>query len=400
MTCHEVMDLMQRDLDGDLGEEEYDRMLAHLAGCEECADMYKRLQQLHLDLASLPKVTPTYSLVDAILPKLADLDGAVAPEAASVAAPEVRPTAVRRSTLWLRWAGGAAAACVAALVLWQTGMPEKLQQADSLLSNTARKESAAAGTSAPASSPESAMRAKMMDQAGAGDMLTYMTSAPKGSADQADVRAKTSEAPAVGSGQGQAAAGQQAPSSTAPPVSAGTPSPAPTLTTPPRTEQPAVVRPPVAVPEQPAKTESGAPDMGMMVMPPQESSSSSDGGLLMAPVQAVSKGDASKSAPQLPSKGISFDAAIIAAQEIDSPNGTLTALIKSSGDKRYVAIVASSGGSVRFDGGARFQPTDTIVLGRWESETVFRYSVRSGGTETARTYSIDVRTGRETEVRS
>lgn len=76
MNCHEVMELMQRDLDRDLIDSEHKAMMAHLQQCPDCAEMYSRLQQLSQELASLPKVAPPISLVDSILPQLAELDRA------------------------------------------------------------------------------------------------------------------------------------------------------------------------------------------------------------------------------------------------------------------------------------------------------------------------------------
>ncbi|MGO4541206.1 anti-sigma factor family protein [Paenibacillus sp. 2TAB19] len=74
MNCQEVMDLMHRQLDGDLDESEYSVLIDHTRHCPDCAAMYDRLQLLSAELTSLPKVVPSYSLVDAILPELQRLD--------------------------------------------------------------------------------------------------------------------------------------------------------------------------------------------------------------------------------------------------------------------------------------------------------------------------------------
>jgi len=74
MNCQEVMELMQRDLDRDLNDSEHEAMTAHLQQCPDCAEMYSRLRQLSQELASLPKVAPPFSLVDSILPQLAEID--------------------------------------------------------------------------------------------------------------------------------------------------------------------------------------------------------------------------------------------------------------------------------------------------------------------------------------
>ncbi|SDM87242.1 Putative zinc-finger [Paenibacillus sp. yr247] len=74
MNCQEVMELMQRQLDGDLDAQEENELHAHLAHCLDCVQKFERLQRLSGELAQLPKVIPPYSLVDAILPQLADID--------------------------------------------------------------------------------------------------------------------------------------------------------------------------------------------------------------------------------------------------------------------------------------------------------------------------------------
>ncbi|MCZ8511139.1 zf-HC2 domain-containing protein [Paenibacillus filicis] len=73
MMCQEVIELMQRYLDRDLDEAEYGRMLEHLQQCTECMELFERLVNVSNELESLPKVTPPYSLVDAILPQLEQL---------------------------------------------------------------------------------------------------------------------------------------------------------------------------------------------------------------------------------------------------------------------------------------------------------------------------------------
>ncbi|WP_127579772.1 zf-HC2 domain-containing protein [Paenibacillus koleovorans] len=74
MTCQEAVEWMQRDLDHDLSDSERQALVSHMSRCPDCAEMFTRLQQLSLELAQLPKVTPPYSLVDAILPRLEELD--------------------------------------------------------------------------------------------------------------------------------------------------------------------------------------------------------------------------------------------------------------------------------------------------------------------------------------
>lgn len=74
MKCQEVMMYMQRQLDGDLAPEEENELHAHLMHCSDCAQMFERLRALSNELSQLPKVTPPFSLVDAIMPQLLQLD--------------------------------------------------------------------------------------------------------------------------------------------------------------------------------------------------------------------------------------------------------------------------------------------------------------------------------------
>ncbi|QAY66341.1 anti-sigma factor family protein [Paenibacillus protaetiae] len=74
MNCQEILEYMQRSLDDDLNALEHELMMSHIRNCPDCSDMYERLTRLSRELESLPKVTPRYSLVDAILPRLAQLD--------------------------------------------------------------------------------------------------------------------------------------------------------------------------------------------------------------------------------------------------------------------------------------------------------------------------------------
>ncbi|TFE31638.1 zf-HC2 domain-containing protein [Cohnella luojiensis] len=70
MICQEVMELMQRYIDGDLDQQETSLMMDHVGQCPDCAAMLARLQKLSSELELLPRVVPKYSLVDAILPEL------------------------------------------------------------------------------------------------------------------------------------------------------------------------------------------------------------------------------------------------------------------------------------------------------------------------------------------
>ncbi|WP_344907410.1 zf-HC2 domain-containing protein [Paenibacillus hodogayensis] len=117
------MELMQRHLDHDLNDEEQKAMRAHMQQCPDCEEMFTRLQQLSQELASLPKVTPPFSLVDSILPQLAEIDrdaGRPAVSAAAIGAAEpvgIPMTTERPSRFRAAWSMAAAGGIVAAGLL-------------------------------------------------------------------------------------------------------------------------------------------------------------------------------------------------------------------------------------------------------------------------------------------
>ncbi|WP_274365783.1 anti-sigma factor family protein [Paenibacillus thermotolerans] len=141
MSCEEVVEFMQRHLDHDLNEEETKRMREHAEGCAECSDMLRRLELLNEDLENLPKVTPAFSIVDSILPKLQEIDAAAnAADEAQAAArqeheSEIAPVPMRRTRRTFRtpaWtAGGIAAAAVLLGVMIFNGLPETFKEQSS-----------------------------------------------------------------------------------------------------------------------------------------------------------------------------------------------------------------------------------------------------------------------------
>lgn len=61
-------------LDGELKQSEESLLTEHIRRCPACAEMAERLENIHQELVQLPKVAPPYSLVDAILPSLQQID--------------------------------------------------------------------------------------------------------------------------------------------------------------------------------------------------------------------------------------------------------------------------------------------------------------------------------------
>lgn len=132
MNCPEVMELMQRQLDDDLAEGEMEVLMNHTRQCPDCAAMFERLQLLSAELTSLPKVTPSYSLVDAILPQLEQLDlhgqqeAAAAPTTGAAEQTELPARRTKRDRRWpsMRAISGVIAAGIVAglfLVTYQQG---------------------------------------------------------------------------------------------------------------------------------------------------------------------------------------------------------------------------------------------------------------------------------------
>jgi hypothetical protein len=76
MNCEEVIELMQRELDGDLSQVEQKKLFQHLPLCQDCQTLFGNLSALSLQLEALPKVQPKYSIVDSILPMLDHIDQA------------------------------------------------------------------------------------------------------------------------------------------------------------------------------------------------------------------------------------------------------------------------------------------------------------------------------------
>ncbi|WP_028610344.1 anti-sigma factor family protein [Paenibacillus harenae] len=169
MNCQEVMELMQRQLDDDLDESEMVILNNHTRQCPDCAAMLERLQLLSAELTSLPKVTPSYSLVDAIMPQLEriELFGQTEAAAAPVAGDETFETGPRRAKRERRWpsirvmSGVIAAGIVAGLFLvtYKSGNAPNFN----LLQQSANESNAAADTAANASPKEYAFSANAED---------------------------------------------------------------------------------------------------------------------------------------------------------------------------------------------------------------------------------------------
>lgn len=106
MICTEVGELMQRQLDYDLNEQELTTLMKHLSECKACKDLFERLTLLSGSLEQLPRVTPSISIVDSIMPELDAIDRQRAKQDHA------------KSVHWKRWMTAAASIAAAAAVIF------------------------------------------------------------------------------------------------------------------------------------------------------------------------------------------------------------------------------------------------------------------------------------------
>ncbi|SEK92626.1 anti-sigma factor [Paenibacillus sp. OK003] len=154
MKCEEVVEWMHRYLDHDLGEAETAQMLQHVAQCAECAENFSLLRALSRELEDLPQVTPRFSLVDAIMPQLDAIDEAKREQSSTIQEMSPVPAAfenLQRSSerkpkqKWLnsmagRMSMGAAAAAVVLGVAIFGYQPEKIENAEMMMSTGSTQE--------------------------------------------------------------------------------------------------------------------------------------------------------------------------------------------------------------------------------------------------------------------
>lgn len=99
MKCPDVIEeWMNLYVDHALGDEEETLLMQHIDTCPECAEKFTLLKELSARLEQLPLATPSYDLVDAILPQLQAIDRAREEEAsaAGIVAMPVDKTVQRR----------------------------------------------------------------------------------------------------------------------------------------------------------------------------------------------------------------------------------------------------------------------------------------------------------------
>ncbi|RKP55183.1 hypothetical protein D7Z26_08165 [Cohnella endophytica] len=170
MNCQEVMELMQRYIDGDLDQQETSLMMDHTGQCPDCAAMLVRLQKLSSELEQLPRVVPKFSLVDAIMPELerlhaaSDADGGDHARESAVKEDAPKVTRSQRPTrhLYGKISGVVAAGIVAGLLLF--GQPDKwLLTGNS--HNDASSEQSSMASDLDSNAPQAANRSLMKSEA-------------------------------------------------------------------------------------------------------------------------------------------------------------------------------------------------------------------------------------------
>lgn len=423
MNCHEVMELMQRDLDQDLADAEHRAMLVHLRDCPDCAEMYEKLKMLSGQLESLPKVAPPISIVDSILPRLNELgllseQGASA-ELVGTASPAVEdpsPAADSRSQIeqaraarqngkagWFSWkiAGSvAAAALVIGMFIFNQQNNTLTKNADGLLIGTGAKQEAAsqsagaADTAKPSSLADTSKVMKNVQEAGKADgpengaavspAATARTGfgvtpipVPSASKDEKPVSAFEASGrimpPAKASSSTEPNETATGADSAKAPAAVG--AAAPEISTPDPSPNGAVSPEPTAA--QKAKPNQEQPIVGIQTF---EGSSA----------------DADKSTASQPNSGSTREFAAAKslsdphASSLASPDGTYTAVVKN----QKVSIVDRQGNEL-FVSPIERKVDDTIALTGWNGAKLSYKVTTAGGKETA--YTIDVKTKSETK---
>lgn len=388
MTCQEMMELMQRDLDQDLTADELAIMLDHLDQCPDCADLYTRLQLLSNELAQLPRVTPPYSIVDAILPQLEGMEPEVGSNAGLAAASEqsvpaggkVVPLSPRRGLFsWKIFSGVAAAGIVLGMFLFNHNGQNDLKKADigevqySRFSNEAAALAGSASSAEPtAKDMDSKMKAATPEESAlAFGTPTTPTTAPVPATAPPKADAKAfAKAPASG---GKATPGREV-------AMAG--STADTFIIQDQSGASSALgdQKPVAGadtgPSEPGAAAKNLYTGEARVEPPVVGVTAADSP--PASIAAKEQGDAAsvertgagqeQAALTVP-KAMAADLAI---QPLASPDGKFSAEYRDGS----VAILTADG-KIAFTSAVKLAPGETVMFIKWKSNTSFDYSITS-----------------------
>ncbi|WP_261305675.1 zf-HC2 domain-containing protein [Paenibacillus andongensis] len=397
MNCQEVMEFMQRQLDGDLDAKEEDVLHAHLMHCLDCAQMFERLQRLSDELTQLPKVIPPYSLVDAIMPQLADIDrhaaasitdkvaafGTHASQTASVQPPKLPWT--RRLGLQFSWkfAGGVVAAgLILGFFVFNMKHPV-LDQADGWLQPKAASENQSAGQmkSTATSDSNAAQDAGKKEAADRADVKQVAPNAPAAKADgQENVRPESITGNGLVGPQATTNAKLEEPqtlSSSGPAKSTDGVRQAPSTSEPERLKAPASAGVNRKQESAPASSTNPPADTATSNKVPEEQKvlKSTD----PTPTPATKKGGTSSDVG-----GIYSLTAPISANTLKSTTGILEAVV----EEQHVVIRNSTTNEVVFASKQVWKTGDLITLVEWSKDDKLFYQVQSEGS--LQTFLIDL----------
>ncbi|CAM4266854.1 zf-HC2 domain-containing protein [Paenibacillus tarimensis] len=445
MTCQEVMELMQRQLDEDLDERETADLTEHIRHCPECEAMMERLNRLSGELANLPKVQPKYSLVDTILPQLEQIDQMreenmllsqasddleIEQAAALASSTSGRSRVERRSSSWferrsIRWLSGVTAAGLVIGLFLFTYEPQRFGQGTQsfvLESRTGGSDSGAGDEAADFVEPYS-----MQDQMGGADAgSTADNQADSGNETSSDAREERSalqsgadedhSSPASPAESGESSEGSRPAARQdiggnsgsvvkRPPAAESNSSPGNAADRDPsgRAKQPAAVSPPSSS-DQPG-TDSGENESASALnngssAEANGSSTSADNGNMAEDNTVEEEGIYSAAVPENDENTGSYGNMGIAAessssaepeQERVSPNAVYRAAVT---DRKLIIVEETAGGTV-FEG--RTKNGEISITGWTADSTSVEYEVLTKD-GTVERYRVDINLGTETKI--
>lgn len=396
MNCQEVIQLMHRYLDQDLNQEEDQIMHLHIQGCPDCAAMFKRLQTLSNELELLPKVVPAFSLVDAILPHLDEVDrmNAVNSQSSTDAAPILHmPNRKQDQVQRKKWlsrgtaSGVVAAGLILGLFIVNSNMTQDkvATEADMIqqdIASTGKFDQQA--ESAPSQSAENFMDIKKFAVYDVNSPTTNKVPASSNSVPTETVHSNE-----------QVKSSENSPSGSA---NQATPQPPQKMevgqterNTAPSTE--GTAKQPDETPVQPSPTEENtpmSPDVNSLEAEDQYGAREAPpiSGLAMPPQEeARMEAPAAKKAGD-PSMGLMFTP----SSDLPSPNGTYMAVI----DNRKVVVKHND--QVVFTSALELKEHDQIILVNWNGENELYYDVISG--DVNQHYMIDMKGLKESSIKN
>jgi len=408
MNCQEVMELMQRHLDEDLDTQEEMELQDHLRHCQECTEMFERLQRLSQELTQLPKVVPPYSLVDALIPQLGEIDKAAAQAATEPSivlgraphtinkdegqSPRRKWTRRLESQFSWKFAGGVIAA---GLILGFFAFNMKhpvLDNADGLLPPKASKEIASSSTvqhapaAADATSAANAKRMAINDSPQASAAVTTPSS---------DAQQQPTTQPAAG-GSSQAQ-GQASPDATVekpqPLKDAGVDASSPTPKMAPSTSEPARMKGASGKASNEAVPGPTAPAASSPQPGPQGSEQNQ-----AARIQATEPPASSPVAgPQEPkTKTPNTNGVYSLMTQAPVPLKSLTGTYEAVIENHHVVIRNSASREIVYTSAYQGQDSDEVVLSAWSKDDKLTYQVKSG--DISKSFVIDVKTKTESST--